>query len=407
MLTKFEKFIKLVKEEKISHDYENYAAYTQIIKNERIKRKKTLGELSKGICSISYLCKLENNAIKPSVDYVKALLERVDVNYDEISKNNYDTELLQAIKLYFYHEYEEIKKLYDSLESENFDSRVAMIKCLYLLTINSFEEFREIISELDEIKNSFIGYQAIVLIFLVSEYYMKQAMYKNSYNYLLCLKEIDINQYELKMMIDEGIMISAFHLKKFPDVYNLYSNYIKDDKLYYPLERKLKIELIIKIINGKNCYDENELNDLMLKFKNEKDIFYYICLNHLVNENLHKVVSLLNENKELLEETRFLAIYGKCIYENSLEEMYEDFLGRVEKIDDVLENDKYYLSFIKMKLANDTSYELFEFLRYKILPFINKHYHIIYNSDYELTYVNILMKLSRYKEAANHLLNSR
>lgn len=407
MLTKFEKFIKLVKEEKISHDYENYAAYTQIIKNERIKRKKTLGELSKGICSISYLCKLENNAIKPSVDYVKALLERVDVSYDEISKNNYDTELMQAIKLYFYQDYEEIKKIYENLECENFDSRVAMIKCLYLLSVNNFDEFRNIIAELDEIKNSFIGYQAIILIFLVSEYYIKEEMYKNSYNYLLCLKEISIENYELKMMIDEGMIISAFHLKKNADVYNLYNSYIKEEKLYYPLERKLKIELIIKIINGKNAYDENELNDLMLKFNKDNDLFYYICLNHLINENYYKVVSLLNENKELLVEARFLAMYGKCIYENSLKEIYEDFLERVEKIDDALENDKYYLSFIKMKLINDASYELFEFLRYKILPFINKHYHIIYNADYELTYVNILMKLSRYKEAANHLLNSR
>ncbi len=66
--------------------------------------------MAKGICSVSYLSKLENNAIKPSEDYVRALLERVNINYDDIAKNNYDTEILEVVKLYFYGNTEEIKK---------------------------------------------------------------------------------------------------------------------------------------------------------------------------------------------------------------------------------------------------------------------------------------------------------
>lgn len=407
MLTKFEKFIETVKEEKISHDYENYAAYTQIIKNERMRRKQTLGELAKGICSISYLCKLENNAIKPSEDYVKALLERVDVNYDEISKKNYDKELLKAVKLYFYQDYEAIESLYNSLSNEHFDSRLAMIKCFYLITKNQFEEFSKIIAQLDDIKNSLIGYQAIILIFLVSEYYIKMSMYKDSYNYLLCLKEIKIDNYELDMMIEEGYIISSFHLKKYPDVYSAYNKYIKKYRLSYPLERKIVIELIMKGINSKNIYDENELNDLLHKTYKNDEIFYLICLNHILNENYHKVISLLEDNEEKLNNGKFLALYGKALIEEEVVELYNDFLDRYDNLNNVLDNDNYYLQFIKLRILNDASYELFEYLRYKVLPFINTHYNVLYNSDYEINYVHILMKLSRYKEAANHLLNSR
>lgn len=407
MLTKFEKFIETVKEEKISHDYENYAAYTQIIKNERMRRKQTLGELAKGICSISYLCKLENNAIKPSEDYVKALLERVDVNYDEISKKNYDKELLKAVKLYFYQDYEAIESLYNSLSNEHFDLRLAMIKCFYLITKNQFEEFSKIIAQLDDIKNSLIGYQAIILIFLVSEYYIKMSMYKDSYNYLLCLKEIKIDNYELDMMIEEGYIISSFHLKKYPDVYSAYNKYIKKYRLSYPLERKIVIELIMKGINSKNIYDENELNDLLHKTYKNDEIFYLICLNHILNENYHKVISLLEDNEEKLNNGKFLALYGKALIEEEVVELYNDFLDRYDNLNNVLDNDNYYLQFIKLRILNNASYELFEYLRYKVLPFINTHYNVLYNSDYEINYVHILMKLSRYKEAANHLLNSR
>lgn len=407
MLTKFEKFIETVKEEKISHDYENYAAYTQIIKNERLRRKQTLEELAKGICSISYLCKLENNAIKPSEDYVKALLERVDVNYDEISKKNYDKELFKAIKLYFYQDYEAIESLYNSQNNEHFDSRLSMIKCFYLLTKNQFEEFSKIIAQLDDIKNSLIGYQTIILIFLVSEYYIKMSMYKDSYNYLLCLKEIKIDNYELDMMVEEGYIISSFHLKKYPDVYSAYNKYIKKYRLSYPLERKIVIELIMKGINSKNIYDENELNDLLLKTYKNEEIFYLICLNHILNENYHKVIGLLKDNDEKLNNGKFLALYGKALFEEEVAELYNDFLERYDRLNNVLDNDNYYLQFIKLRILNDASYEIFEYLRYKVLPFINTHYNVLYNSDYEINYVHILMKLSRYKEAANHLLNSR
>ena len=76
MLSKFDKYVNLIKDTK---DEKDYSIYTQIIKNERIKRNQTLESMAKGICSISYLSKMENNAIKPSEEYVKALLERVDV----------------------------------------------------------------------------------------------------------------------------------------------------------------------------------------------------------------------------------------------------------------------------------------------------------------------------------------
>ena len=53
MLTKFDKFIASIKEEKISHVYEDYSAYTQIIKNERIRRNQTLETMAKRICFVS------------------------------------------------------------------------------------------------------------------------------------------------------------------------------------------------------------------------------------------------------------------------------------------------------------------------------------------------------------------
>ena len=412
MLRKFDKFIASIKEEKISHVYEDYSAYTQIIKNERIRRNQTLETMAKGICSVSYLSKLENNAIKPSEDYVRALLERVNINYDDIAKNNYDTEILEVVKLYFYGNTEEIKKIYDRLYNGLFDARISMIKCFYLLSQNDFEEFFEIIEQIDEIKNSLVGYQTIILVFLVSEYYKKVSRYKESYDYLLCLRELSIDNYELKMLIEENYMISSLHLLKFTEAYRIYINYKMNEMISYPLIKKIRNDLIAKIVIGKSVYDEEELDELLLLshcVDVDKELCYYICLNHVLNENYHKVIKIMESNKLLYNDGKFLALYGKAIYHLQKEELYKSFCEQVDNIinkgDNLKEVDKYYLSFLKMTIFGNDSYENFEYLRYTVLPYINTHSHIIYNADYEKKYVDALMRLSRYKEAANHLLN--
>ena len=58
----------------------------QMLKNERLRRKMTLEEASRDICSVSYLCKLENSQIKTNDDYVKALCDRYSISYNTLSE---------------------------------------------------------------------------------------------------------------------------------------------------------------------------------------------------------------------------------------------------------------------------------------------------------------------------------
>lgn len=55
----------------------------QVIKNERFKSRITQEELSDGICTPSYLSRLENGQVNPSPDIVKLLLERLGKDYNK------------------------------------------------------------------------------------------------------------------------------------------------------------------------------------------------------------------------------------------------------------------------------------------------------------------------------------
>lgn len=56
-----------------------------LIKSERIKQSMKQNVLAKGICSPSYLCKIENNQVEPSEEMLELLLKRLAINIDLIS----------------------------------------------------------------------------------------------------------------------------------------------------------------------------------------------------------------------------------------------------------------------------------------------------------------------------------
>ena len=60
----------------------NASFYSYFLKRKRIEKGMKLEDVSSGICSISYLSRIENNQSKPDEDSLKLLFERLDLNYE-------------------------------------------------------------------------------------------------------------------------------------------------------------------------------------------------------------------------------------------------------------------------------------------------------------------------------------
>ena len=66
---------------------ENYQKeLARILKAKRLEQGKSLEEVSKGICSTSYLSRLENNQVKLQDPYLKMLFEKLSINYDDLKQ---------------------------------------------------------------------------------------------------------------------------------------------------------------------------------------------------------------------------------------------------------------------------------------------------------------------------------
>jgi len=399
MLSKFDKYVNLIKDTK---DEKDYSIYTQIIKNERIKRNQTLESMAKGICSISYLSKMENNTIKPSEEYVKALLERVDVNYDEIIDDDYDLEVKKVIKYYFYNENDKIREVYLKNKKNHFDARLELIGSLVDLIDNRFNDFKEKISEIDEVKNALKGINSVFLVYLVSEYYIKNYEFKKSYYYLKCLDELNIDNYEMKRLIDESLLYIGVILKKYPLVYKKYQEIRNNEILGYPTIRKNKNKLLVSYIETEEFnkeYLQLDFIDIESIVNKNEMILYIVLLIFIKKHDYYKALNFINENN-IIDNKSLLSLYGLIAYYLNDEKLKEKFLKCLDEyeLDEVCIYD-YFLKFLKMKFDSDDSYQLFEYLRYLVIPYLNDHDDYILSDILKKKYVEMLIKLSRYKEA--------
>ena len=70
----------------------------RILKSIRLEQGKNLEEVSKGICSVSYLSRLENNQVKIQEPYLHMLFEKLKIDYDELKATRNSDYCIEFLK---------------------------------------------------------------------------------------------------------------------------------------------------------------------------------------------------------------------------------------------------------------------------------------------------------------------
>ncbi|GAA0501213.1 tetratricopeptide repeat protein [Salinibacillus aidingensis] len=114
----------------------------KLIKYHRTRKKMTQKELATGICSVSYLSKIENETIEPSQDVLQLLGDRLHISLD-MQEDNQDVEqrLLDwysIIKTNNYEkaheEYQKLQKYYHLTNNRSIKNLFLTIEFAYLMT---------------------------------------------------------------------------------------------------------------------------------------------------------------------------------------------------------------------------------------------------------------------------------
>ena len=404
--------LKISKSELIS--YVNYLKknnpshlniFSAILKHARLAKKMTLEEVSAGICSVSYLSKLENSQIEPKDEYVKFLFDRLDIDYTLAEDNDFEKILFEMIKCYYYNDKEKIIELVKGTSSTLFDCYSNLCYVIYDLIIGDFEDSKKRLEEVDSVKTSLSELGGIIYILLLGEYAVLTKDYHNCYFYLNIVSDYYIKYDEVRNLILEDLIVCLFNIRKYYELLSCYNLLRVESQISYPIERKTKLSLIYKIVLGLD--NQKTASEILLFIEKHKDFTgevdnFYLALLGLCKMNLYLDVIRIIEESGLYYKKNILALYGYAIYMSEVIEKYVGFLQMIQGIKEegINDQDYHFINFLKLLLEGSTKGDIIEYIRYVLRPFCENSPHALYDIMYYLVYVDCLNSLSKYKDSA-------
>ncbi|MCP8618114.1 helix-turn-helix domain-containing protein [Salirhabdus salicampi] len=150
-----------------------------IIKYHRRKKKLKQAELAKGICSVSYLSKLENDNIEPNEDILAMLYKRLEIDMHDFSVENID--IKEKILEWYSHitakEYDESYNMFNNLtkamkynNDPNAEHLFEVVHLCYTITFETKEkakkEYKRLLDKVnmfnDETKYYFYKFESLI-----------------------------------------------------------------------------------------------------------------------------------------------------------------------------------------------------------------------------------------------------
>jgi transcriptional regulator with XRE-family HTH domain len=410
MITNLEKFDLLLGNKRPNN--KNYI-YAQIIRNERIRRKFTLQEIARGICSVSYLCKFEKNVIVVDKEYIKAIFERVNLDYTKVGLNIIEDGVFYVIKAYLYDRFDEIRKYFEMIDDSLFNVQNYLIKGFYYLVNKMDDEFKEVIKTIDNIKETLQMEDLGPFMFLVIQYYINQNQFVEAEKYLHHLNRLTFDEKEINWLIYEQQFIVGYNTNNYPMAFKYYNKLISNLNIGFPNHRQLRLKLMMLGLNAKSYLEEikseisNVTNDYLDK-QFSLDVTYWKLVVYLKENSWFDVVDDIVDNK-LFVEARFAALHLYTAYqiddENYINEAVSYSKDLIFTDGDLA--DLKFIKFMLMKFANEPKASLVDYLKQEILSNETAYNHHLYKEVYDKFYLDFLCSTSKYKEAFYFLNNKK
>lgn len=202
---KFNGFEKLVQERLSSEkELEVNKCVATTIKRKRLEKNYTQEHVSKGICSISYLSKIENGHFELDNYYVQEIINRIGIDINDITNKDYVEELKGLVRALYLEDDTTIVSLYEKTLSED-PKNCLSAELIYLGKYIYFREYNsalKIISEIGSVKKDLNNYELKVYMYFLAIYEEKHMRNKIAKKYLIILSKIKEEDFNLNMLVE-------------------------------------------------------------------------------------------------------------------------------------------------------------------------------------------------------------
>lgn len=357
-----------------------------IIKQERLNQNIKQTVLAKGICSTSYLSKIENNSTVPSEEVINLLLERLNLKIEKVSNEEEDKFIKTFYELYknaiIQRDKELIREsLYEFsaqkiyyLQPKNYYTYNLYLFRLQLILNEKKENLQPLYDIILKTEENFDDIQRFMSNLNLGLYYYLNEDYDKALNKLehslRFVHNVSNNEWEIADF-HNVLSLVYFRCNEFFNTINYASKsltYYKDNLLF---ERAIDNYIVIGMAHKKmRKYEEAEKNynlakKLVLDYKvsnYEGMIYQNIGSLHAIQERQEKAIEYyklsLKSKEENLNAEGYLITILSIIKEYSKQSNHEEVLRWCNKGFDSLEKIKS-----KTDMESDSYYSHFEIYR--------------------------------------------
>lgn len=402
-----------------------------LIKFKRLEKNMTQKDLSDGICTTSYLSKIENDFVVADEEIYTLLFKRLELNYDSLQDLQQENiEINQRIEKWYWSLIEGKNDIKENIYGLKEDSRISSELAIkfeiaysrYLLKINEMEKAEIIIKNLQETIKPDDGRNFFLLSNVLIFYYYLKGEYTNSLSIGL-----NLFKYKDKLFVREYEFANTYYYIALNyrklylyDMCIIYSNIALDIfDSHYDFKNSLRCHMLKGISFNNLGYFKNALKSYTLAMKlleqlpEEERISYKGKLLNNIGYSYEKGKDYLNaliNYKESLEITndpveriRIIINLVRCSLENKDKNSSKQWLQL--GLDLVNENTpKQFLYQMKVySLIHKENVNLKEIveLQTESITYFKKEslWQLVY--DYSLIFARLYENISQYKKANN------
>lgn len=385
--------------EKIHEFY--YSSLGDMIKKTRIEKKLTQEYLAKGICSNTYISKIENNKINPNKEQLLLIMEKMDMPTDTVGLPEEMVESLErSVQYFFYKDIQSYKALFQQLERYEFGVLIYIIRLGYYVLTEDFESARLLYDDMYRYLNSLEEFGFAIFVIYAGFYNIAIQDYHTARNI------IDSSRSKLR---NDEILFSLFSFMEFIVCGHLKEMNRGRDALAFTnfvftnhgnCRRLSEISMYLNIFK---IYENNRravtFNPETLPQLNASDINYYMIMLAQSTEEPNQYFKYLRKDGRYYLEGLFFQ--ARFYYKNQQLQKYKETKQKINQYHYQLQSRVDYLNLLKLMEEKDLTY-LREYLIHYVLPYVREKQNLYFLKMASEMICEILTSRKRYKDSLNY-----
>lgn len=401
------KLINNTLNEQTELNYNENKKMAKFLKRRRQELGLTLEHVSEGICSTSYLSKIENCQVEVDETYFNLLFEKLDLHYEDVIENRKVPIYSHMIQAYLENDKEFIKKSSNDLvvNKTYCETEIELLVVFYNLIFENYQECKNGLDKLISIQNTLLSEEYEILLYLEAIYHFKTNNFNKTLENLRYLYQRNLINDILKVAVDDLTLDFCFEIGEVSGFYNVLKR--NKDNIYLNVLKRVDIkhqlqELVLK--PSKNKLAEFEI--LKLVINNEyMDLYdYYYTLSLIYNKQYLEAYEYC---KDIEHDQDFLLL--KAIIVNNIDEMdiSYDFLMYLRKNNINKFGVSYeFIEYVRIKLEKYSYMQLYNYLKNVVFTKkVQLHNKFLLKEEIK-ELLKIAYELGKYKEIVKLLKNT-